>query len=154
VLATLQRLQLLREDAPSHQPVNLEKLCVEGHLAGGLSVALDVRPDELFGPLTTAVGGAALGLKVLDVRDRPSPQIIVAFEGKEESWKVKDVPALVEKLNAFVAKRSGRLIAVLGEWEEAFGLWCLEPPSLRALIAERDFQPSNLAKLRKVLPKG
>ena len=150
MLATLMRLQLLRGETPE-EPLSLPKLCAEGALEGGLSVALDVRPDELFGALAVAVGGPARRLKVLDVRDRPSPRMVVSLGGQTETWEVPDLAALVERLNARVARDPvARLTAVLGEWDDALQLWCLSRSALHALLVEREFRAENLAELRRL----
>ncbi|HYO73928.1 MAG TPA: hypothetical protein VEU33_48455, partial [Archangium sp.] len=79
LLDSLERSRLLkdREAArevlnPAEPPhVSLLRLCDAGLLEGGLTVAFGVRPDELVGPLTMAMGGAAKRFKVVDVRERP-----------------------------------------------------------------------------------
>ena len=156
MLAALRRLNLLKDPGPGsggEGPPHLLRLCAEGALEGGLSVALDVRPDELFGALAAAAGGPARRLKVLDVRDRPEPRMVVSRGpgAAPETWEVPDVRALVERLNALAAEDGGpqaRLVAVLGEWEDALQLWCLPRSAVRALLRERGFQPENLAELR------
>ena len=55
----------------------LLKLCHAGKLKGGLSVALGVRPEELFGPLCAHIGGRARKLKLVDVRDVPALELTV-----------------------------------------------------------------------------
>jgi hypothetical protein len=152
VLATIQRLRLFTDEAPEG-PLSLPRLCAEGLLAGGLSVALDVRPDELFGALAEAVGGPAKRLKVLDVRDRPSPRMVVTGgpPAAAETWEVPDLPSLVERLNQRVAGHpDARPCAVLGEWDDALQLWCLPRTALRALLQEQEFRPENLAQLRRL----
>lgn len=148
MLPTLRRLHLLKDPAPEGPP-HLPRWCAEGALEGGLSVALDVRPDELFGALVAALGGAARKLKVLDVRDRPEPQMVVSRgPGLEpETWDVPGVPALVERLNAL---EGGGLVALLGEWDDALQLWCLPLGAVRALLREREFRPENLDVLRRL----
>jgi hypothetical protein len=154
VLAALRRLHLLKDPgAGGEGPAHLPRLCAEGALEGGLSVALDVLPDELFGALAAAAGGPARRLKVLDVLDRPGPQMVVSRgPGAEaETWEVPDVRALVERLNALAAgggDPQARLVAVLGEWDDALQLWCLPRSAVKALLRERGFQPENLAELR------
>ena len=53
-----------------------------------------------MGPLTHAMGGAARGLKVVDVRERPALALHVLAGTLAERWEVEDVPALVHNLNA------------------------------------------------------
>src|ERR1700731_1918858 len=93
----LRRLKLWRADAEAKPkgrgPGVLLSLCEQGALEGGLSVALDVRPDEAFGALCAAGGGSARGLRVVDVRVEPY-EVLVALEGMQEAWDVPDLPAL------------------------------------------------------------
>ena len=152
MLATLERLRLWRgSPAEAAGAPHLPRLCAEGALEGGLSVALDVRPDEAFGALAAAAGGPARRLKVLDVRDRPEPRMVVSLgpDQSPETWDVPDVRALVERLNALAAgEPRAHLVAVLGEWDDALQLWALPQSAVRALLKERDFRPENLAELR------
>src|SRR4051812_4368764 len=95
----LSAMGLLREgDAPL--PPQLSAYCDSGRLVGGLSVALDVRPDELVGPLLQHMGGGALSLKILDVRDQETVELTVELGGELETWKVQDARDLVAKVNA------------------------------------------------------
>jgi len=66
----------------------LLSLCSAAALEGGLSVALDVRPDELVGPLAMAIGGMAAELRVIDVRDRPQSEMTIRLGALEKTWKV------------------------------------------------------------------
>jgi len=152
MLATLLRLQLLRGEPPEGA-VHLARLCAEGALEGCVSVALDVRPDELWGPLVAVLGGPAQRLKLLDVTDRPAPRLVISrgLKLSPQTWDVPDVLALVDRLNEFSAgEGDGRLIAVLGEWDDALQLWCLARPAVRALLREREFRPENLAELKRL----
>ena len=89
----LKRLGLLVEDVhlgPGHQ--TLLVLCNDGLLDGGMSVALDLKPDELIGPLCERIGGKARTLKVLDARDDPEPELLVDAGDGEEAWPIRDPP--------------------------------------------------------------
>ncbi|HYV48944.1 MAG TPA: hypothetical protein VFA20_28990 [Myxococcaceae bacterium] len=145
MLATLLKLQLLKGEPPQEQ-VYLLRMCAEGSLVGGMSVALGVRPDELFGYLAALVGGVVRRLKVLDVRDEPSPQMVMSYGPQETpvTWHVPNVRALVDHVNRLGAESA---VAVLGEWEDALQLWCLPRSALRELLQEPGFRPENLAEL-------
>jgi hypothetical protein len=124
-------------------------MCAEGALVGGMSVALDVRPDEVFGHLAAFLGGSVQRLKILDVRDRPALQLIVS-RGPQltpQTWHVPDVRALVTEVNHVGPDGA---VAVLGEWDDALQLWCLPRGALRALLKEPQFQPENLAELKRL----
>ncbi len=128
---------LLRGPAPlpSANPTLLS-LCAGGVLQGGVSVDLDVRPDELLGPLCQRLGGEALKLRILEVRTSPA-ELWVLRDKKESRWPVPDVPSLVRALNrAYRRVPTVRAIALLGEWEDAWQLWCLEKDRLPALLEE------------------
>lgn len=134
---------------PSERPAaGLLRLCHAGLLEGGLSVASDVRPDELMGPLLHALGGSAQRLKLVDVRDRPSLELQVLVGGAVERWDVPDLPALLHHLNDLHRAASGvKRAALLGEWEDALQLWCIPRKALTWLRREDAFAPLNLAAL-------
>ena len=114
---------------------------------GGLSVALDVRPDELVGPLCLRMGGAAMNLRVLDSRGAP-PELRVRVEGAEMAWKVPDVLALVTELNRCYRRSPAvRTIAWLGELDDARQLWCIPRAALPSLLRQRVLQPDDLPGL-------
>ncbi|MBJ6760353.1 hypothetical protein JGU66_06230 [Myxococcaceae bacterium JPH2] len=137
----------VRAGEPPH--VSLLRLCDAGALAGGLSVAYGVRPDELVGPLTAAMGGAARRLKITDVRERPVLTLHVESEGVEERWEVEDVAALAHNLNdLYRAAPDVRVIVLLGEWEDAYQLVCVEKRALPRLLKQTFFAPFNLEQLR------
>ncbi len=152
LLSTLSSLHLLRDaeaaralvPARDRPEVSLLRLCEAGLLVGGLSVALGVRPDELVGPLTLAMGGAARRLRVLDVRERPVLQLEVLAGDAAEKWEVEDLYALVHNLNDLYRDATDvARVAVLGEWEDALQLWCVPRASLPRLLKEAFFQPQN-----------
>lgn len=156
LLSTLQQLQLLRDagaarallPAGDRPEVSLLRLCEAGLLVGGLSVALGVRPDELVGPLTQAMGGAARRLRVLDVRERPVLQLEVLAGDAAEKWEVEDLPALVHNLNDLYRDAADvARVALLGEWEDALQLWCLPRAALARLTREPFFRPQNARAL-------
>jgi hypothetical protein len=149
----IERLGLLVPGAwPEEGPATLLKLCDAGALQGGLSVALDVRPDELVGPLCARIGGRAKRLKILDVRDKPALELTVFYDELTERWEVEDVPALVHNVNdLFREDMDARAVAILGEWEDMLQLWCVEKRALRRLLSERFFTPINRRQLEALL---
>ena len=131
---------------PAGRPT-LATLCSTGVLEGGLSVALDVRPDELVGPLCQRLGGASLRLRVLDSRDAP-PELKIRVEGAELVWKVPDVEALATELNrCYRHVPEVRAIALLGEWDDARQLWCLPRAALPSLLRQGILQADDLPGL-------
>jgi len=150
----LERLGLLAEGA--HVPPEahaLTALCDAGVLEGGLTIALDLRPDELIGPLCERIGGSARTLKVLDVRDDPEVALIVDAGRGEESWEVRDTRDLVERCNEeFRGDAEVRAVAVLGEWEDSLQLWCIPKRALSSLLRAPFFQAENRARLSALVP--
>jgi len=150
----LERLGLLAEGA--HVPPEahaLTALCDAGVLEGGLTIALDLRPDELIGPLCERIGGSARTLKVLDVRDDPEVALIVDAGRGEESWEVRDPRDLVERCNEeFRDDAEVRAVAVLGEWEDSLQLWCIPKRALSSLLRAPFFQAENRARLSALVP--
>lgn len=134
------------------QQLELLRLCHDGALIGGLSVALDLRPDELVGPLTHALGGAATKLRVVDVRgDRPV-ELSIFSGGVTERWEIEDLPGLVHNLNdLFRDAPDVGVAAVLGEWEDMLQLWCLPRSLLPKLLRERFFAPLNRRQLEELV---
>jgi hypothetical protein len=155
IKAELQRLGLLAEGAhfPSDQQA-LVALCDAGVLDGGLTVALDLKPDELIGPLCERIGGSARALKVLDVRDDPEIALIVDAGNGEEGWEVRDSRDLVERCNEeFLEDAEARAVAVLGEWEDSLQLWCIPKRALPSLLRAPFFQAENRARLSGLVPR-
>ncbi|WP_309896890.1 hypothetical protein [Archangium sp.] len=141
-----------REVFDSAEPphVSLMRLCDAGLLEGGLSVALGVRPDELVGPLTLAMGGAARRFKLVDVRERPVLELHILVGEVSERWEVEDLGALVHNLNdLYRDAQDVRAIAVLGEWNDALQLLCVDKRSLPKLLRERFFVPRNRDALER-----
>lgn len=161
LLERLERLGVLEGGAAATTSPDLERgrpelallrVCNAGLLRGGLSVALGIRPDELFGPLCARIGGRARKLKVVDVRDRPAPELAVLVDGRTERWEVEDAAALVHNLNDLLRDDPAcRAVAVLGEWEDMLQLWCLEKRQLERLLGERFFEPRNRRQLEDIL---
>jgi hypothetical protein len=159
----LVRERLLKDKAaaaevlvPSEPPqVALLRLCDAGLLHGGLSVALGVRPDELAGPLTLAMGGAARNFKVVDVRERPTLELHVLVGERTERWEVEDLAALVHNLNdLYRESRQVRAVAVLGEWADALQLLCVEKRALPRLLRQPFFAPVNASQLGGLSGEG
>lgn len=142
-----------RRRAPPRHLVLL-RLCEEGALDGGLSVALDVRPDELMGPLCAAVGGGAKKIKVLDVRERPVFELRIGYGDLEEPWEVEDLYALVQNLNDLLKDDPrARAVAILGEWEDALQLWCVRKDALPKLLRADYFAPRNRHQLASIVDR-
>jgi hypothetical protein len=157
----LSREGLLKPDAePLAEPraagraeleLELRWLCDRGVLEGGLSIALDVRPDEAFGAVCVAIGGNARGIRVVDVRYRPVPELRLRLGENEERWEVEDLHALVHNLNQLLADDpAARAVAILGEWEDALQLWCVPKAKLRALLRADYFAPHNRRQLESL----
>lgn len=118
--------------------------CHEGRLEGGLSVALDVRPDELLGPLLQRMGGQATQLRVFDVRGQTPSEWTVHFDGTEEVWEIENLSHLVHRLNDFFRLQpSVRAIVELGEWQDMLQLWCVKKTALRRMLKDASFRPQN-----------
>lgn len=152
LLDTLARERLLSDPAaaaealvPGEPPhMSLLRLCEAGQLQGGLSVALGVRADELVGPLTLAMGGAARRFKLVDVRERPALELHVLVGERTERWEVEDLPALVHNLNDLYRDAAEvRAVAVLGEWADALQLLCVDKRALPRLLRQPFFEPVN-----------
>ncbi len=146
--AELQQLGLLADGAHVPPGQQLIVLCDAGVLDGGLSIALDLRPDELIGPLCERIGGSARQLKVLDVREDPEVSLILDAGHGEESWEVREPRDLVERCNEeFREDAEARAVAVLGEWEDSLQLWCIPKRTLSSLLRAPFFQAENRARL-------
>jgi hypothetical protein len=144
----LQALGLVSEaERIPDEATSLRALCAAGALEGGLSVASDVRPDEVLGPLCQRIGGAAQRLRVVEVRTAPA-ELWVRVQDKEERWPVPDVPALARALNRCYREAPAvRAIALLGEWDEALQLWCIPKDALGVLLGEGLLQAENSEEL-------
>ena len=151
--AELERLGLLNDGAHVPPGQQLLALCDAGALDGGLSIALDLRPDELIGPLCERIGGSARLLKVLDVREDPEVALIVDAGRGEEAWEVREPRDLVERCNEeFRDDSEARVVAVLGEWEDSLQLWCIPRRALSSLLRAPFFQAENRARLSALPP--
>jgi hypothetical protein len=135
-----------REDVVPH--LVLLRLCDAGALVGGLTVDLDVRPDELVGPITALVGGSAVRLRVTDVHDGPPLKLTVFFQDHEESWELEDLYPFVQDVNDLLKDDPrARVVAILGEWEDSLQLWAVEKKKLPWLFKQRWFHPRNRHQL-------
>lgn len=144
MLETLRRLRLLKEDGerlPALSPdahATLLRLCDEGVLEGGLSVATGVTPDELLGPLTLKMGVPAGSLRVHDVRGERPMVLDVEALGRKETWSIDGVHDLIDQLNAlYRGHEMVRSVQVLGEWNDMLQLWCVQKKALPVLQKER-----------------
>lgn len=137
---------------PPH--VSLLRLCDAGALVGGLAVGYGVRPDELVGPLTAAMGGAARRFKVVDVRERPVLELHILAGDITERWEVEDIPALVHNLNDLYREAADtRAVALLGEWNDALQLLCVDKRALPRLLRQSYFAPVNQRDLTRLLER-
>ncbi|SEM73616.1 hypothetical protein SAMN05444354_12235 [Stigmatella aurantiaca] len=145
-----------RVAVPGEPPhVSVLRLCEAGLLQGGLTAALNVRPDELVGPLTLAMGGAARRFKLVDVRERPRLELHALVEGHTERWEVEDLPGLVHNLNDVYRQEAGvRAVAVLGEWADALQLLCVDKRALPRLLRQSFFEPLNREALQSITAQG
>lgn len=139
-------------ETPPH--LDILRLCQVGALKGSLSVALDVRADELTGSLCTAIGGSAKKLKLLDVRELPLGVLeLEVYSGDvQERWEVEDLYGLVHNLNdLFRADGQAHAVAVLGEWQDMLQLWCIRKSELDGLFDRPYFKPRNHHQLRTLV---
>jgi hypothetical protein len=164
VLSRLEQLNLLRDvdedrgterardagHAPAHHA--LLWLCDEGALMGGLSVALDVRPDELVGTLCVSIGGRARAVKVVDVREKPAFELTLSLGDVTERWQVDGIRALAHNFNDLLRDDpEAAIVVVLGKWQDALHLWCVPKHRARELLKERFFAPENIAEVKAIL---
>jgi hypothetical protein len=141
-----------KEHRPAPPHLEVLRMCSQRALVGGLSIALDVRPDELLGTLCAALGGVARELKIRDVRDGPPLELRVAFREVEERWELEDLYVFVENVNdLFREEPSVRACALLGEWDDMLHVWCLEKQKLPALFREAFFAPRNRHTLQRMV---
>jgi hypothetical protein len=127
LLGRLKELGLLKGRGEQR---TLLALCHAGRLVGGLSISLRATPDEVVGPLSHAMGGVAMKLKVLDVRGTRPMELQVEFPStngpRVERWELDDVRGLVHNLNdLYRDEPTVKQVRVLGEWEDMLQLWCL-----------------------------
>lgn len=134
-------------------PKSLLRACHEERLVGGLSISLRATPDEVIGPLTHAMGGAALKLRVHDVRTTTPLVMEVEWEGLREKWELEGVEGLVHNLDDLLRDAPGvKLLVVLGEWEDMLQLWALERGALQRLLDARLLDDArNASVLRRLL---
>jgi hypothetical protein len=146
---TLERLQLIR-GSPPEEPLRV--LCHHDYLVGGMSISLDVKPDEALGQLLLTVGGPAPGLRVLDVVG-PRPWIFsVKLADQRHEWEVDGLEALIDTLNiAYAPNPDVKALVQLGEWEDMLQVWALPKPTVSKLLAEEWFRPSNPVALERAL---
>ena len=128
------------------------RLCDAGALVGGLTVDLDVRPDELLGPLCAALGGSAPWVRAVDVTDGPPLRLSLHYRDHEETWELEDLYPFVMNLNDLLKEdRQARVAAILGEWEDALQLWCVEKRRLGWLLRQPWFFPRNRGELQALV---
>ena len=131
------------------KPRSLLQLCDAGRLRGGLSIALDVTPDEAFAPLVHAM--ELQGLKLLDVRtiDGDATRLDVRLhDGTLEKWEVHGVEGLIHNLNDLCRLQpEASPCAVLGEWEDMLQVWCAPRDVFAAALGERWLDARNATVL-------
>jgi hypothetical protein len=160
-LTTLRRLNLVRAIEPGlealltqNESTLLLRLCAAEALVGAISVDVDVRPDELIGPLVTLIEGSARELRVLDSLDSVVPELIISYRGRIWEWRLGGLVDLVDELNRlFQQDGAARAIVVLGEWDDMLQLWCVPKVSLSLLLREDFFRPKNQSELSAVFDK-
>ncbi len=137
-------------------PKRLVQCCHQGRLVGGLSISLQASPDEVVGPLTHAMGGAAKTLKVLDVRSTKPLVMEVALGELKEKWELEDVASLVHNLNdLFCDQAQVKLMVVLGEWQDMVQLWALPRELLLQLLERRCLDDAlNTMTLRRLVERS
>jgi hypothetical protein len=139
----------IREGLPH---LALLRLCDVAALIGSLTVELDVRPDELMGPLTATIGGNAKKLRVMDVHDGPPLKLTVFFVDHEETWELEDLYPFVMNVNDLLKDdRKARAVAILGEWEDSLQLWAVEKSRLSWMLQQEWFHPRNRHQLQAML---
>jgi hypothetical protein len=147
---TLERLQLLRKPQPPDEP--LRTLCHHGYLSGGLSIALDVKIDEALGPLLETMGGAALMLRVLDIRGKV---FSVKLSEQQHEWEIDGLESLIDTLNrGFGAAPDVKALVLLGEWEDMIQVWAVPKGLVEQLLPLEWFKPSNPPGLKAALGRG
>jgi rhodanese-related sulfurtransferase len=96
------------------------------------------------------MGGAARRFKLVDVRERPVLELHILAGEVSERWEVEDLWALVHNLNDLYREaQEVRAIAVLGEWNDALQLLCVEKRLVAKLLRERFFAPRNRDALER-----
>lgn len=134
---------------PTKKARSLVQLCHGGKLRGGLSVALDVTPDEAFAPLIHAM--ELSGLRLLDVLRAPEGATrldVKLHDGSIEKWEVVGVEGLVHNLNDLCRLQPEAYpCAVLGEWDDMLQLWCAPREALLAGLNERWLDARNAVVL-------
>ncbi|MFL5320441.1 MAG: hypothetical protein ACJ790_12345 [Myxococcaceae bacterium] len=139
----------IREGLPH---LALLRLCDVGALIGGLTVDLDVRPDELLGPLQKTVGGDALKMRAADVQDGPPLRLTVHFIDHEETWELEDLYPFVMNVNDLLKDdRKAKAMAILGEWEDSLQLWAVEKTRLAWMLQQDWFHPRNRHQLEAMV---
>jgi hypothetical protein len=100
------------------------------------------------------MGGAARRFKVVDVRERPSLELEILAGDVSERWEVEDLSELVHNLNDLYREtRDVRAIAMLGEWNDALHLLCVDKSALPRLLRESFFAPRNRDVLERLAPR-
>lgn len=119
-------------------PPTLLEACDEERLLGGLSISTRATPDEVAVWLANAMGGRAKGLRLLDVRTRAGEEgaeLEVQCGTLHEKWKVRDLHALIARLNETFCDDDGvRWLVELGEHEGSLQVWALTPEVLEVLL--------------------
>lgn len=132
-------------------PRSVVEAIEQSRLVGGMSIAIDARPDEVIGPLTTEMGGVAAAVRVMDVQKGPPMSLELDWAGELESWTVKDVPALVDQLNKrFIDEEGVKVLVMAGEYEEMLQVWAVREDVLEVLLSTSLLSDAwNVKKLRR-----
>lgn len=131
----------------------LVQLCHAGRLRGGLSIALDVTPDEAWAPLIHAM--ELSGLRLVDVRAAGARLDVKLHDGTIEKWEVAGVEGLVHNLNDLCRLQpEAHPCAVLGEWQDMLQVWCAPREVFAAGLGERWLDARNATVLLAPPPAG
>lgn len=140
---------------PTKKARSLLQLCHARKLKGGLSLALDLTPDEAFAPIVQVMQLAAL--KLLDVLIAPAPATrleVRLHDGSKEKWEVEGLEGLIHNLNDLCRLQpEANPCAVLGEWEDMLQVWAAPREVFLYGLNERWLDVRNPKALLPAMPE-